>query len=129
MKILVINDVISLLLDIVESGADQIQHKHLNNSATDFINGQNSSSSSHSGPPLSKILAELAPIGLKALYSLIEEGVRVATSERLPENPVLRMCVDSNSIERLRKVLNSTALPQDAFELGNLLLHGMIAAT
>lgn len=133
MKSLVSTDVVNVLLDIFDSGAEQIRQKQLGiippeqqlepmgNSSVTLVPGD--------GPPMSTISESLTITTLKALLELVKQGIEVQRSEGLPENPLVRMCLEGDAIERLRRVLDTTALPPEGYELGSTLFKGLIGAS
>lgn len=74
---------------------------------------------------MTSISERLTIVVLKALVELIKRGSEVQRTQGLPENPLLRMCIEGDAIQRLRKVVDGTALPPEGFELGSALLQGL----
>lgn len=136
-RTLVGNDVVTVLLEVVEAGAEQIRQKQLSiaiavDQQIESMNGGQTTTAvtgPGDGPPMTTISESLTVIALKALVELIRQGVEVQRNEDLPVNPLLRMCLESDAIGRLRRVLDTTDLPPDGFEIGNTLLQGLIIAS
>lgn len=132
MKVLVSQEVVKVVIEAIEFASEQIRARQLlGPNAAEVLRAANSPpgtspTTASPGPTLPAVSESLAIAGLKALGEHISEGEAVQNTEELLQNPVMMMCVENDIPNRLRNVLNSTALPEEGYQLGGKLLQRCI---
>lgn len=119
MKIILVPDIVKVLLEILDFAAEQLCYQ--TSVSCDALSSK--SAGACNGPSLPALSENLTVAVLKAILTHLQQGALISDRDSdCGDNPVAQLYLDVDTPERIHSVIRTVSIPQNAFEVANVIL-------